>query len=92
MSRRGDYKKQTKWIDRVYEAFVEELAGDGPQHPDEKKLQDKIFTIILYRINGLDHRKAGKLAADFYRLMYKTRDRIIEDIAKVAAAAEGGGS
>jgi hypothetical protein len=76
----------------VYEAFIEELAGQNlPEHPDEKKLQHKIFTLLQYRIGGLDHRKIGKLAADLYRLMYKTRERIIEDIAKVAAAAEEGG-
>jgi hypothetical protein len=93
MSRRDKQVKQVKWIDKVYEAFVEELAGiNVPEHPDEKKLQDKILTLVQYRISGLDHRKVGKLAADFYRLMYKTRERIIEDLAQVAAANEGGAS
>lgn len=85
--------EKTKWIDKVVKQFMDEL-GDTDQHPkhaDEKALQDKILTLIQYRAGGLDHRRMGLLAADLYRLMYKTRARIVEDLARVAVSAQEGG-
>ena len=78
--------EKQKWIDKVLDVFIGELNGTD-QHPKddgEKKLQQKILTLIQFRSNGLDWRKMGLLAADLYRLMYKTRVRIIEDLAQVA--------
>ena len=85
--------EKQKWIDKVLDVFIEELNGTD-QHPKddgERKLQQKILTIIQFRANGMDYRKTGLLAADLYRLMYKTRARIIDDLAQVAVkqATEG---
>ena len=83
--------QKESWVSRVHAAFIEELAGQNvPEHESEVMLQQKIFIIVQFRANGLDHRKIGCLAADIYRLAHGVRERVIEDIAKVAASVTDG--
>lgn len=84
--------EKMKWIDKVLDVFIAEIETP-PAEQDEFALQRKIMTIIQYRVNGMDHRRIGLLAADVYRLTHRLRHRIIEDVAKVAAGVtkkEGG--
>lgn len=75
--------EKMRWIDKVLGVFIEEIERP-PTDKEELELQRKLMTLAQYRLNGLDHRRVGLLVADLYRLMYSTRRRIIEDVAKVA--------
>jgi len=76
--------EKLRWVDKVLEVFLKEIEHP-PQDNDELTLQRKLITLLQYRLNGLDHRKAGMLAADLYRLIHATRARVVEDMARVAA-------
>lgn len=74
------------WVQKVIDVFMGDLP-EAPSDPQDVQLQDKIMSIVMWRLNGLDHRRCGLLAADVYRLVNAVRRRVIEDVAKVAAKA-----
>jgi hypothetical protein len=80
-------EEKLKWIDKVLDVFMHEIETP-PVEQDEFALMRKIMTVLQYRVTGLDHRKIGMLAADLYRLTYATRQRVIEEVARVAASAD----
>ena len=77
-------KDRKPWMERMLEVYL----AEAPPRAGEQKLHGAVAKLAALHMAGVDHRKVGRFAADVYRLVGRERQRVIDDVAKLAPAGE----
>ena len=83
--RTDEMPEKKPWVVKFGAVYLE----NAPRKDEFGKIHDGIGTLVTHHGAGLDHRKMGMLAAEFYEYTMALRRQVVDDMGEIAVGTIG---